>query len=126
MSLLDPFNIGIWTEINHLKNHIHNEDWGIWKRIEKIEQSAIPELHEKFNHADWGVWGRLDTLEQKTLPELDNKLNNPDWGVWSRIVRLEEENAALKERINKLETLTAKLDEMLIRAVNAQLAEKEP
>ena len=126
MSLFDPFNIGIWTEINHLKNQIHHEDWGIWKRIEKLEQRSIPELHEKFNHADWGVWGRLDTLEQKTLPELDNKLNNPDWGVWSRIVRLEEENAALKERIIKLETLTANLEKMLILAVNTQLGEKEP
>lgn len=116
----------IFGDIDYIKNQIHNEDWGIWKRIDKIEQSAIPELHEKFNNADWGVWRRLDTLEQKTLPELDNKLNNPDWGVWSRFVRLEEENAALKERINKLENLAANLEKMLVLAVNTQLGEKEP
>ena len=37
-----------------------------------------------------------------------------------------EENAALKERIIKLETLTANLEKMLILAVNTQLGEKEP
>lgn len=125
MSLFDPFNIGIWTEINHLKNQIHHEDWGIWKRIDKLEQKSIPELHEKFNHADWGVWGRLDTLEQKKVPELYEKFNDPDWGVWARIVRLEEDNAALKERINKLETLVSNLKKMLVHAVNTQLGEKE-
>jgi hypothetical protein len=125
MSLFDPFNIGIWTEINHLKNHIHNEDWGIWKRIDKLEQKSIPEMHEKFNHAGWGVWVRLDTLEQKKVPELYEKFNDPDWGVWARIVRLEEDNAALKERINKLETLVSNLEKMLVHAVNTQLGEKE-
>lgn len=126
MSLFNPFTIEIWNEIRNINNQIHNVEWGIWKRIDKLEQWSIPELHEKFNHADWGVWGRLDTLEQKTLPELDNKLNNPDWGVWSRIVRLEEENAALKERINKLENLAANLEKMLVLAVNTQLGKKEP
>lgn len=96
MNILDPLNLeGIWNDINNHSEQLNNKEWGIWRRIENLEQKTIPELHEKFGNPDWGVWGRLENLEK--------------------------ENAELKKRVSQLESLAGKMEEMLIKAVNNQL-----
>ena len=121
MSFLDPFNN---EEIKNLKNQLYNQEWGIWRRIDKLEQNAIPELHEKLNNPDWGIWARIDNLEQNAIPEIHAKFSHAEWGVWKRLVHLEEENARLRKKVDKLESLATKLEKLLINAVNKQLGGK--
>lgn len=109
----------MWREIGNLKEHIFNRDWGVWARIESLEQEKIPEIHEKLNNKKWGIWHRI--------VELEGKLDNPDWGIWHRIGVLEKENAELKERVRKLEGLAdnlGQLEVVLTNAVNEQLGKQ--
>ena len=118
MNLLDPFNTG---EIDALKNQLYNKEWGIWRRIDNLEQKAIPELHEKLNAPGWGIWARIDNLEKNAIPDILAKFSHAEWGVWKRLTQLEEENAQLRKRIDRLEALSSKLEQLLIKAVNNQL-----
>ncbi len=118
MNLFDPFNTG---EIDALKKQIFNEEWGIWRRIDSLEKSAIPELHEKLNHPDWGIWARIDNLEKNAIPDIHAKFSHAEWGVWKRLTQLEEENARLRKKIDRLEAPSSKLEKLLIKAVNNQL-----
>ena len=122
MSLFDPFNTG---EIDALKKQSFNEEWGIWRRIDSLEKSAIPELHEKMNNPDWGIWARIDNLEKNVIPDIHAKFSHAEWGVWKRLVHQENENARLRKRVDKLEKLAANLEELFIKAVNKQLGEKK-
>lgn len=110
MGLFDLSIPEIWGEIGNLKEHIFNRAWGVWVRIESLEQEKIPEIHEKLNNQEWGVWHRIVTLEEQN--------------AGNRLAALEKENAELKERVRKLEELAdnlGQLEVMLTRAVNEQL-----
>lgn len=122
MSLFDPFNS---EEIKNLKDHVFNPKWGIWHRIDNLEQKAIPELHEKLNNQDWGIWARIENLEKNAIPDIHDKFSHAEWGVWKRLVHLENENARLRKRVDKLEKLANNLEKLLIKAVNKQLGEKK-
>ena len=91
-----------------------------------MEENTIPDIYEKLNNPDWGIWTRIENLEKNAIPELHNKFNNEEWGVWIRIVKLEEENAQLKDRINRLEQLADNLEKMLTLAVSNQLGINDP
>lgn len=110
MGLFDLSIPEIWGEIGNLKHHIFNRDWGVWVRIESLEQEKIPEIYEKLHNPEWGVWHRIVTLEEQN--------------AGNRLAALEKENAELKERVRKLEELAdnlGQLEVMLTRAVNEQL-----
>lgn len=116
----------IWREINNLKEEVYNETWGIKVRAARVEENTIPDIYEKLNNSGWGIWTRIENLEKTAIPELHNKLNNREWGVWARIMKLEEENAQLKDRINRLEQLADNLEKMLTLAVSNQLGINDP
>lgn len=116
----------IWGEINNLKEEVYNESWGVKVRVARVEENTIPDLYEKLNNPVWGVWTRIENLEKNAIPELHAKFGNKEWGVWTRIVKLEEENAQLKDRINRLEQLAENLEKMLTLAVSNQLGRNAP
>lgn len=53
MNIFDPLNLeGIWNDINNHSEQLYNKEWGIWRRIDNLEQKTIPELHEKFENLE--------------------------------------------------------------------------